>query len=594
MKLGALLLLLSIGWVVTVFLWDVMGPAARVGFGLILGSGIFLFGAFKIGKYPSQASVLLALGAGVIDVTIYAAQVQYRMFSPTVSLILLSVVVVSLAYVSVSNRNQSLAFLGLFLGGLAPFLTGSVSSSVAELFSYVFVLCAGTLWITRLTGWRNLSLAGMALYAFFAVPAMHASPQDEAVKLMVAVLFAVLFFMVNILSIIHDRKAEPVDLFSALLNGFLLLGWVSGVVPSELQSLACMLAAIAASMGAYLVYSQTGLKQPVYIHSIVAAVFLGVATAYQFDGSVLIMVYALEVFGIVSGVRLIFDKASSAAKASITSVVPGILSLSSLGMYLSRADILNEHFFTIIVVMAMFIGLSFLIRSSDSGEQEVSLSKTYRIIALLYACFLLIVIPQHAFPDDVSALVITYAMEAAVLTGIARVFISSSAAVIASVWIFLPGALSIGSIGFYIAGKDVFNKHLLAMVLVMAMLLLFWKIIEWSETREQYVMLAKLYQAGGVLYGLLLLWIVPQNAFSADVATAFSLLVYTLLGLALYIKGRIHDEKEKTIFGTTLLVFVIAHLLLVDIAGMNSVGRIFTFGIIGVLLMSTAFLGKKR
>lgn len=592
MKLGAFFLFLSISWVVTVFLWDSMGPITRVSLGLFLGLSIFLGGMWKIEKYPTQAIVLIALGAGVIDMTIFAAQTQYQLFSPFLALTLLFLVVVSLAYLSVSKKSQSLAFIGLALGGIAPFLTGSSSNSLVELFSYLFVLCVGTLWVTRLTGWRHLSLMSMILYALYAMPLMM-NPSQMETKVLVAIVFSILFFVVNILSIIHDEKATTSDLVFGFLNGLILLGWINGVVAHELRGIACILVALIASVGAYLVYAQTGLKQPVYIHSLVAAVFLGIATAYEFDGSVLVIVYALEVLAIALGMRLIFRSSASAAKVSLASVIPALLSLESMGAYLSGESVLNEHFFALLVVMMMFAVLAIITRGEGSDGAGREFSSVHEGIAWAYMVFILLVSPLNAFPGDFSIIVIAYMVEVVFLTLLARVLFSETVMARVSLGIVLPLVLSLSSIGMYVASHEVFNEHFFAIVLVAGALGVFSRMIR-NEAAPEQMYLSKAYRLAFIAYGLVLLWVIPQNAFPTDVATGFSLLIYTMIGLASYIKGRLHDDKKRTFFGTALLVFVIAHLLLVDVGKMNDIGRIFTFGLIGVLLMSSAFIGKKK
>ena len=54
------------------------------------------------------------------------------------------------------------------------------------------------------------------------------------------------------------------------------------------------------------------------------------------------------------------------------------------------------------------------------------------------------------------------------------------------------------------------------------------------------------------------------------------------------------EHKEVTLSGGILLGFVVLRLLLVDVWAMDLVGRIITFVVIGVLLISTAFMGNSK
>lgn len=97
------------------------------------------------------------------------------------------------------------------------------------------------------------------------------------------------------------------------------------------------------------------------------------------------------------------------------------------------------------------------------------------------------------------------------------------------------------------------------------------------------------------IYAYILLWIsLHASSMSNDTATMISLLTYTVIGLATYMYGKIHDSKELRIYGAILLGFVVGRLLLVDVWKMVLSGRIITFFAVGTLLMSTAFFSRKQ
>ena len=73
-----------------------------------------------------------------------------------------------------------------------------------------------------------------------------------------------------------------------------------------------------------------------------------------------------------------------------------------------------------------------------------------------------------------------------------------------------------------------------------------------------------------------------------------SLVVYTLAGLATHFYGKMHQRKGFEYYGGAVLGCVVARLLLVDVWGMELTGRIITFFLIGTLLVSTAFIGRKK
>ena len=99
----------------------------------------------------------------------------------------------------------------------------------------------------------------------------------------------------------------------------------------------------------------------------------------------------------------------------------------------------------------------------------------------------------------------------------------------------------------------------------------------------------------GALYAYSLLWLSLQATLANEnFAVMISLVVYTIIGLATYFIGVSLERKGLQLHGGILTCFVVARLLLVDVWAMQLEGRIITFSLIGVLLLSTAFLTKRE
>jgi len=79
-----------------------------------------------------------------------------------------------------------------------------------------------------------------------------------------------------------------------------------------------------------------------------------------------------------------------------------------------------------------------------------------------------------------------------------------------------------------------------------------------------------------------------------DIATLVALTVYTIAGLVAYFIGLFRSDTARRVYGAALLIFVVARLLVVDVWSMALSGRVITFFVIGILLMSTAFLTKRK
>src|SRR3990167_3427444 len=99
LKLGALLLLIGFGWLVSyAFLNNWIGPAGRIVLGLAAGALILILGWWRMRSFVTQGSVFVALGATVILLTTYAARIIYDFFTPGSALVLMLVVSAFVAF----------------------------------------------------------------------------------------------------------------------------------------------------------------------------------------------------------------------------------------------------------------------------------------------------------------------------------------------------------------------------------------------------------------------------------------------------------------------------------------------------------------
>lgn len=93
-------------------------------------------------------------------------------------------------------------------------------------------------------------------------------------------------------------------------------------------------------------------------------------------------------------------------------------------------------------------------------------------------------------------------------------------------------------------------------------------------------------------YAVALVWLSFHALMTDDVATFFALVLYTIAGLTLFISGKQSDKAIMKTAGAVLVGLVVGRLLFVDVWDMSLAGRIITFFIIGVMLVSTAFIRK--
>ncbi len=484
LKLGALLLLVGFSWLATyAFLNNWVGPMGRIVIGLIAGVGFITLGWVRIRKFLHQGGIFLVLGSTTVLVTTYAAREVYDFFTPASALILMFLSTAFVALASVKYNSRALALSSIILAGIAPLLTNSPTTDNIALFSYLFVITLGAIWIVFLTGRRELTIAALAVVTLYSLPFFFSLfRNDKDILLLFAFAFSTVFFLTNASGLIKSRTGRSTaDLITAAGNGMFLLAWIMAAAPDEWKSLIIAAWMIVFVTGAYLISQAAKQSSPFYVYAGVAVIMLAAASAVELSGAALTIAYTVEC-GLVTVLSyLIRRDVRISQHTCFLLVVPIIRSVSSIEEFGWSESVFNQHFFVLAILALVLSGLGIFFKYTTSTVAKPS-------------------------PRLSNALIVI-----------------------------------------------------------------------------------------GTAYAYLLLWLSLHTAFErSDIAVAVSLLTYTVIGLLTYIRGRAIDTKGLIIYGGCLLGFVVLRLLTVDVWKMELTGRIITFLLVGALLMSTAFLVRKR
>ncbi|MBM2817941.1 MAG: hypothetical protein HW401_531 [Parcubacteria group bacterium] len=486
LKFGALLLLIGFGWLTTyAFLNNWIGPMGRITIGIIAGSFFILLGWWRIKKYIHQGGVFLVLGSTTILLTVFAAREIYHFFSPLSALTVMFLSTAFVALASVKYNSRSLALASLVLAGIAPLLTNSPSQDYIGLFSYLFVVVLGAIWVGALTRRHELTAAALILVGFYSLQHLLSfTSRDADTLLLFAYAFSSVFFLANTVGILKLKGKEIIpDLVTAAGNGLFLLAWIMVAAQDEWKSLIISAWMIVFSVGAFLIFRITKRREPLFVYAGVGIAMLAAATSAELKGATLTIAYIIE-SGVISLIAysILRDK-KIAEQISLLLVGPMILSVQSITSRAWTTGFIHKDFFVLLIMglILLGLGLMFLRRAREvenKGPQQLN----------------------------------------------AALFVSGSAYIFLLLWLSLRAIL-------------------------------------------------------------------PRDN---DVAVMISLTTYTIIGLITYLYGLKKEKKGLRIYGGVLLGFVIGRLLLVDVWRMQLAGRTVTFFLIGALLMSTAFLGKRK
>lgn len=485
MKIGAILLLIGFGWLTTyAFLNNWIGPMGRIALGIVAGVIFIILGWWRIKKYLHQGGVFLVLGSSTVLLTIFAAREIYDFFTPFSALVVMFLSTAFVALVSVQYNNRALALASLILAGVAPLLTSAPLPNYVGLFSYLFVVILGAIWIVVITGRRELTTVALIIIMFYSLPHLFSLiSADKGVLLMFAYAFAAVFFFTNTVGILKLKGKEIIpDLITAAGNGLLLLAWIMVAAEDEWKSLIITAWMVVFVVGAFMIYRITQRREPFYVYAGVGVAMLAAATSAELDGATLTIAYTVESGIIALVVYMVLRDIKIAERLSLLLVGPVLLSFESMISRAWTTNIIHKDFFVLLVLSLTLLGLGLFL---------------------------------------------------------------------------LKGVKEAGN-------KD--NGKFSAVLLI-----------------------------GGSVYAYILLWLsLHAGLENNNTAVMLSLVVYTIIGLVCYFYGLANEKRALSLYGGALVGFVVGRLILVDVWKMEIAGRIITFFLIGAMLVSTAFLGRKK
>ena len=203
-----------------------------------------------------------------------------------------------------------------------------------------------------------------------------------------------------------------------------------------------------------------------------------------------------------------------------------------------------------------------------------------------------------AFELDGASLIIAFILEVALVVFLTQVLLNNYKTTLYTSLLFIvPIMGSFESLEDYRWRERIPFDHFSVLFLLMFILfgLAFYLFsISKKENEDEFFMGVTPMFVISTLYGLSLLWLVPYSLFEHAGAVTISLTIYTLIGITSYLYGKKNDIQAFVYSGSALLGFVVFRLLGFEVWMMELSGRIIVFAIIGVLLMSTAFIGRKK
>jgi uncharacterized membrane protein len=197
-------------------------------------------------------------------------------------------------------------------------------------------------------------------------------------------------------------------------------------------------------------------------------------------------------------------------------------------------------------------------------------------------------------------LTIAFTVEVFLIAMNVLLFTKNTTATASASWLFLvPAMLSLDSISKYSNSTDLFSEHFFVIILMAAVLVVTGRMITTLTGKDQKnkdTSVGSGLVIVGMFYAGYLVWSFIHNFMigDPDMATFVSLLLFTLVGVSAYFAGLYGNDMARKTYGIILISIVVGRLMLIDVWNMELFGRVITFLGVGILLMSTAFLTKRK
>ncbi len=345
MKAGGFFVIAAIGWFVTYAAsvgW--LSETARVVLGYLASIGAIGFGATRVDKERAQGNLFLIIGIAAMLISTLAG-IYYEIIIHVVGMFVMLVSVGFVTLISLKQKSMSLTSSMIFFGAIIPlFFAFGVSSTT--IFVYLFILTLGTLWVVSFTSWRGLTTLMLAVVGFYSIVyiATDFGNIESVYNIVLAFVFAGVFYVANVSSIIKSEKPSHFDVITALGIGTLMFIWILSFASAEFEVFFLLIAVLFFAGASYAIFTQTGRKSPTAIYAGVTAALFAVATALQFDGPVLVTAYLVEASA-VAIITLYFARASvNSGMRSILTIICAIPALMSLGAVVELFDYLDSPY----------------------------------------------------------------------------------------------------------------------------------------------------------------------------------------------------------------------------------------------------------
>lgn len=650
-KIGVIILIIGVGIGAKYSIDnDLISPLTRIVLGYLTGIGLVVVGMKLKKKYENFSAVLISGAIAILYFITFLAYSLYELIPQAMTFVLMFVFTVFTVFAAIQYNKQVIAHIGLVGAYAVPFLLSDGSGKVLVLFSYMFIINIGILFISLQRYWKPLYYSSFIL-TWLIYFSWYAFEYNTDIHFGIASLFLIAFFgtFYCIFLLYKLRKKEKFgigDVILQLINAFVFYGIGFSMlhqhpVGEQLLGLFTLGNAVVHFVVSVIIYRlKLADRDLFYLTSGMVLVFISIAFPVQLDGNWVTLLWATEAallfwIGRTKKVPLYEKLAYPVIALTFFSLFQDWWSYYADYSYISDIDaseIQRTPFFNISVLTSLVCAGSFgyilyLHRSakfpfpwpkSKTWFQLVSLWVSAMFLSTLYLTFFLEIVDYwEAFEYDqldfrgvwlinytlifvsILSFINIIKLKNMIFGYINMVLNLFVLFIFLTIGLYLlselretylnPELVASGSAGLYHIGIRYISLAFCAALLVAC----------YQYVRQDF--LKRTFKVGfDVILQLVLIWILSSElihwldlaGYTSSDKLGLSILwgVYSLL---LIVLGFWKKMKHIRIIAFVLFGITLIKLFLYDIAHLNTISKTIVFVSLGVLLLVISFLYNK-
>lgn len=392
-KVGIVTLVLGIGFFVKYAIdqnW--INEIGRVAIGLLTG-GIIIAIAWKLkSRYHVFSSILTGGGISVFYITVTLAFREYELFGQTPAFILLIAVTVFSVILSLLYDRKELAIFSLLGGFASPLMVSTGAGNYIVLFSYILILNTGMLLVSLRKKWKAVGIIGYVLTLLFFWSWLLSSFETQFNgALLFCLLFFVQFYLLALID--HFKSEKKMSGYQAILiltnnvSFFAACLYILNDYPYDVKGIVTIAVAVVNAVVLIVLFRKSTIdRNLIYLVIAIVLSFVSLAIPIQLNGHIITLFWAAE------GVLLLWLYQRSEIKIfrigflliSILTVISYIMDVSgNYGHSAPLPIIANRIFVTGAVVTISFFVSSYLLKKED--RKDAVTPNIFKCAAILFA-----------------------------------------------------------------------------------------------------------------------------------------------------------------------------------------------------------------